>query len=689
MLHIEKLALSLLIALTGASSAHAQELLSKKTSGRSSKGLKMKSSKVPTYEIHKAGNVIPRLDLGEEPILEYQEPSALATVIPGLQMKPLEKRMSPVIVKMDKKTSNSRQAKASTVNKVVSVGNAPDVPAEKTVADPVLAESSVTAQKLNPLSPAESKLLQAQILLEYHDSADIALGLLVDLLENKEVQTEARYTYALAARKLGLHSEFRSILMKIAQESKSKDWAKLATEALVREVEALDISDMKILSSLVDRDGIDTDKNDAYNFYRAKYFLETGDLGQVEDALKYIPEKSKYRADAMLISALSSYRSGNIDKAAGNLEDLLKSNPSNVTLRSIGALTLARIHFQKNRYKEASSAYLKVDRQSPLWLQAMTEQAWTQILLEDHEGAAGNMFSLHTDFFKNAFAPETYTVRSIAYLNLCQYGDGLQVLSSLRKRYGPILGRLEKYRATKTQPSDYYETVRSWLRNSDQKEVDGLPRSFIVEFARHPSFMNVQGQINQFEDELEHFSKANLELIQKEKELLKFQNEAQDRLAKMRESHKRGGGSEAQFKVETQALERQIAGVKMRYELARKARGFIKDARARSFARIEKEKVQLREKASKALKARLGTLVAELTHVLEQNDVLQYEILAGAGEHLRSQSAGAEAKEGKRLPSNEKSVRWDFKGEIWEDEVGHYRSSLKNVCSSDDKLASH
>jgi len=30
-----------------------------------------------------------------------------------------------------------------------------------------------------------------------------------------------------------------------------------------------------------------------------------------------------------------------------------------------------------------------------------------------------------------------------------------------------------------------------------------------------------------------------------------------------------------------------------------------------------------------------------------------------------------------------KSFNWKFKGEIWEDEIGHYRSSLKNVCPSD------
>jgi hypothetical protein len=34
-------------------------------------------------------------------------------------------------------------------------------------------------------------------------------------------------------------------------------------------------------------------------------------------------------------------------------------------------------------------------------------------------------------------------------------------------------------------------------------------------------------------------------------------------------------------------------------------------------------------------------------------------------------------------PEEKKSYRWKFRGEVWEDEVGHYRSSLTNVCAKD------
>ena len=59
--------LFLLVALTGLNS-WADEALIVKSKGRSATGrLKLKSSKVPTYEIFKDKN-IPRLDIGEEAV---------------------------------------------------------------------------------------------------------------------------------------------------------------------------------------------------------------------------------------------------------------------------------------------------------------------------------------------------------------------------------------------------------------------------------------------------------------------------------------------------------------------------------------------------------------------------------------------------------------------------------------------
>lgn len=556
------------------------------------------------------------------------------------------------------------------------------------VPDPATKDTSVEPKKLKELSSSEEKLLEAQIVLEKHHNPETALGLLVELLDDKSVKDEAHFTYGLAAREIGLQSEFRATMMKVALETKNTALGRRATEQLANNVADLEISDVKVLNELVEKYDVETKGNDAYNFYRAKYFLEVGTLGPVEESLEQIPEKSKYRADALLIEGLTAYRTGKIDQAQARLETLIANFGKEESLRSIAAITLARIHFQKNEYKEASQAYLLVDKSNPLWLQAMVEQAWAQILTGDAEGAAGNMFSLHTDYFKNSFAPESYMARSVAYLNLCQFGDGLQTLENFKRKYGPLVGRLAKYQQEKKAPQDDYDTVRTWLKNTDLKEVNGLPRSFIVELAHHPSFMKTQNEINHFEDELERFNKANLALIQQEKDTLASQGSTRADVAKFKARLSEKNANTADLKSTIEGLEARLASLKEHYEFVKRARTALKDVRGRVVARIDKEKVVLKERASKALRARLGVLSSDLAQTLEQNEVMQYEVMAGAGEHLRAQSAGAEVAEKKpEAKTDGKSVKWSFKGEIWEDEIGHYRSSLKNVCSKEDKVA--
>jgi hypothetical protein len=326
-----------------------------------------------------------------------------------------------------------------------------------------------------------------------------------------------------------------------------------------------------------------------------------------------------------------------------------------------------------------------------MWLQAMTEQAWTQIMAEDYEGAAGNMFSLHTDFFKNAFAPESYTVRTVGYLNLCQYGDGIQVLTEMKKKFAPLQARIQSYQmANDSHVQNYYETVKAWMKNTTRKEVDGLPRPFIVELARHPSFTVPQTEINVYEDEISRFNKVTLSLLEREKSSMKKANEAGKEIGELRKKLIDKKDSDSLKQSLAQAEKRQMSH-KIQQFIAQKARTSIKKLREMGVARMEKEKSELREQAGNALKNRMADLSSGLSKVLEQNEVLAYELYSGAGEHIRYQMASGEitAKERPELKVEaNKSLQFKFQGEIWEDEVGHYRSSLKNVCPQEGNVTS-
>lgn len=657
-----------------------------------SRKLKIKKSKVPSFDF-KPGQEIPRLDIGTENEMGYKtNPLNL-----GQWQIQNDKIRKPNVIKMidvDKKiTAIPSLNPVKTISSQKTIAAVPAIDALKDTYAPTFLEPNVALKDIILFKPQEFKLLEGQIYFENIKNYEMALAHFGDLLKDKEFGLEAYYHYGLTAKELKLYSEFKNALVKVSSQSKVKELKQWATEELVKGVALLEINDIGDIDPLIAAADFDADNYDAYQFYRAKYYLEKGNLSEVEAALALIPEKSEFYPESRFIAGLSKYRQGKISEAEAYIDEVLKNKQSLSGIQTVASLTLARIHFQKQNYKEAQKLYLAVDKDHPLWLQAMVELAWTQILINDYEGAAGNMFSLHTDFFKNAYNPESYVVRTVSYLNLCQFGDSLQVLTSLGRKYAPYYGRIETYVAQKKDASDYYQTVRSWLKNPDQRDVDGVPRSFIIELARHPSFITVQKDINRLEDEITAFNQVTLSLIQREKDLIKKQTTLGQDLANVRAGLLDPKKNKDILKVEEQTILKKLQSFKYQQQGVKTARDTVKSIRDISFARIDKDKSKHRVRAGVVLKERLTQLAGDLKELLDQNELLQYEVYSGAGEHLRFQTVSQDVKgddpkarelaQAQLAKEKDKKVKWNFQGEIWEDEIGHFRSSLKNVCAQE------
>lgn len=657
------------------------------SSGSRSSGMKIKSSGVPTADLAPSAK-IPLLKVGQErslkeAVIEWQAPANTLKKFEGTK-----KSVEIPSTNFDlKKTQPEGVKPAQVFVSSQSIAKVPDIKELKTVADPTFSESNPILKELRTFSSNDFKFIEGLIFLQLHKNYDVSLAVFSELFKAKEHRMESLFYYAEAARNLGLTKEFRNALLAVAKESKDRDLKSDAVKELTQNILMLDPYDVKEIEPLVQQTEIDITGNEAYNFYRAKHFLEQGNLGQVEDAITLVGEKSPYYNDTLLIAALFNYRQGQPDKAATILDQIMKRTNKGDEVRTVASITRARIHFQKNQFKEAFQSYLEVDKGHNFWLQAMVEQSWAQIMVKDFEGAAGNMFSLHTDFFKNAYNPESYVVRTVAYLNLCQFGDAQNVLQNLGRKYAPLYGKLAAYQDAHKKAADYYESVRAWLKNPEQREVDGLPRSFIVEWARHPSYINVQKNINTYEDEISNFNKVTLNLVQREKDILKMQNDVNKELSETRIKMNDPKNNKEVLKGQEASLVRTLSALKYESAQLNRARNQVKSIREVASQQLEKEKSALRVLASETLKKRYDRLVGDLKNLIEQNEVLQYEIYSGAGEHIRYQTAGGEASKEERdqlKVEKNKAMKWSFKGEIWEDEIGHFRSSLKNVCPPED-----
>ncbi len=693
-------------------SAYATDLVTQNKGKTPGPELNMKTSNVPQFPLIQKKmvngrtelvriNNIPRLNIGEEDQIKAGSiaPPTIPAEKPFREIPVVEK---PVVKEIFVDQYVMKQIKAPAPAKIfVSMDQAqpiPEVPHPAVVANPAPQEPVKNQAKIEEMPPAQMKLLQALIFLESKKDYNMALALFAELIDDKDVKTEATYQLALTSKYLGLYSEYKFRMMQVLND-KDPDWQKRAALSLAMSAAEGDKELVAVLDPKLEAFKIELEKADQYQMNRAKYYLEQsdkskGDLTKAFAAVDEILMDSPLYIDALFLKSLIIYKSGQFQEAIGLqqavLKDVEEKRPDS-EFKSVVALTLARLHFQARQYKEAFDNYLKVSKTNPEWLQAMIEQAWSQILSEDYEGAAGNMFSLHTDFFKKVFHPESYVVRTVGYLNLCQFGDGAKVVYEFKKKYSPVLKDLQEYQSKMKSNVNYYDTVKTWVKNSDLKNVDGLPREFIYALTRHPSFILEQKMINAAEDQVAKMNRISIDLIKTERKTLVAQNDARAKLAELKkhQDSSKSPTEKTQLKEQLAFQERRLLSQKIQHYIAKKARTSIKDLRTQGMVRLEQEKTHFRELAGQAIKNRFGQMLTKLNQSIDQGEVLQYELYSGAGEHLRFQLAGGDVnkKEHSELKVEDgKSLNWDFRGEIWEDELGHYRSGLKNVCPPEEPV---
>lgn len=684
------------------STAFGSDLVVKKQGKAAGKGTVMKQSKVPQFPLVQNGkrvSNIPKLDIGAEPEIKAGDIKPVA--LPErkvLTVPKIAERPSPQEIFIDKLVMKPIQP-AADAKVIVATGEkksfVPDVPQLMPVGNPVVMEPKPALQKLEEMSPPDMKKLQALIFLESQKNYPMALALFSELLDEApaEDKTETHYQIALTAKGLKLYSDYKHF-MGLVLKDPNKVWQKKAAISLYKNAESGDKALVAVLDPKLDELKIVPENADQYQLNRAKYYLEKNDLTRALENAEEILLDSPLYVDAIYLKSLILYKGGQLQEAIGIQQTVvneLDRTSKNEELKSIAALTLARLHFQAGQYKEAFDMYLKVDKKHPEWMQAMIERAWAQILAEDYEGAAGNMFSLHSDFFKKAFAPESYVVRTVGYLNLCQYGDGAKTVHDMKKRYTPVAAQLVSYRKGIKSNTSYYDTVKTWAKNPDIQLVDGLPREFIATMTKHPSFINEQEMINGIEDQVSRYNRISLDLIKQERTAMTAQNDARAKLLDLKSKIEKSSGSTQEgYKEDYAFQEKRMMSFKIQHYIAKKARNGIKALRTAGVERLEKEKTFYRDRAALAIKTRFEQMLLTLSNTLDQSEVLSYELYSGAGEHLRYQMAGGDinTKDREQLKVDKKeAVNWEFKGEIWEDEIGHFRSGLKNVCPKDDQLS--
>ncbi len=554
-------------------------------------------------------------------------------------------------------------------------------------------DNTISLMPVVEISAEQIKLVKGLILFEKADQCHIASGLFADLVDSKDkrISEKSRYHlgYCLVEMSLPLEATHH---LAIVIRSKNHDYTTPSLKRIVDDVPVyLEPQVAETILTAEDND-IPAEARDKANYIKAKYFLKKG---QPQKAVTYadkVAKTSDKYFKAQYVASVGEYEAKEIDKSITRqkalAEDLRKRNTDKEVMALV-QLNLARMNFQKGKYKESLTYFQQVPKEHPLWLQGLTEQAWAQLQSKDAAGAIGNMHSIQSPYFKNVYKPESYIVRSIGYLNICQYGDSYKSLAYLEHTYGAWLKAMEPF-DKKADGKMMYETVLKYLQGKATQDVDGVPFQVLREVARQRDFLNAQDAVNHLIDESGAYGFLKT-LIAKDKRALAIRKtEAQRRVgdlnAKIASVAKIPNGAKNlnTWKYELANNKDFLSVYEFKLATMMEGEKGLMDLSKKSVPRLDQMKSTQRSTAGKILKTHYARLIKELKNTFENNELLKYEIYAGSGENLRYKIAGGKTGGPSKMNANREPAgeKWDFDGEYWEDEIGNYRSSLKNNCQN-------
>lgn len=145
-------------------------------------------------------------------------------------------------------------------------------------------------------------------------------------------------------------------------------------------------------------------------------------------------------------------------------------------------LTRGRILFQSEKFEEAIEAYQKVPKSSEFWFEAMEEEIWSYIRIQEHDKATAKLATLFNPVFSTWVGPETYFAANYNALKICDYNNIFKNGKNFKSRHKNRIKALEQLAQSGDSPQ--VDSVISKMTqkklsfNHLAKESASLPRFF-------------------------------------------------------------------------------------------------------------------------------------------------------------------------------------------------------------------
>lgn len=357
-----------------------------------------------------------------------------------------------------------------------------------------------------------------------------------------------------------------------------------------------------------------------------------------------VNRRSNYYVWARFFEGIAHVRSRRAQPAIASFRAIIDAINEGVTgvedtqrMRDLAWLSLARVYYTAANRTDAETGERQVDGRllgnaveawnrigtgSEYWLDALFEESWAFFLADEYSRAMGNIHTLFSPYFDDAYYPEALVLKAVIFFSACQIQNAEAMIAQFHERYDPVQGELQEtlaqFQGDNQQFFEFLQRVRAG-EGSLSPRIRGIVASALSDrtLLRHLEYVRVleaeEARLNQAPEE--------------------FRNSS--------------------------------LGSRILQDV------FV----AKSFAV---------DQTGDLARGRYNRLIEDLGELMNQVDTVELEIATfqrgQLSQEMQEQQTQLQRSGGLNVEVDEEHQMWPFDGEYWRDELGFYRQQVTSQC---------
>jgi tetratricopeptide (TPR) repeat protein len=391
------------------------------------------------------------------------------------------------------------------------------------------------------------------------------------------------------------------------------------------------------------------DQADLYNqllYLMGRFKYQTYEFDEAISLFERVSEGSRFYIDARFFMGISHVRLRHARPAVAAFRGIIDGIDAGATgvedtgrMRNLAWISLARVYYAAANRVDAETgereidgallgnaveAWNNVSQDSEYWLDALFEESWAFFLADEYARAMGNIHTLFSPYFNDAYYPEALVLKAVVFFTACQIENAEAMISQFHERYDPVqselMAQLESFEGDNQRFFEFLVALR------DHPEDSTLSDRILPVVSTALSDRTVL---------------RNLEYV---------------RLLEAEEAHL--NETPAEFRNSP-------LGARILQDI------FV----AKSFAI---------DTTGDLVRTRFNRLIDDLNDLLNQVDTIELEIATYLRGNLDAESQAQmleiERAGGFDVRVDEEHMVWPFDGEYWRDELGFYRQQVTSRC---------